>query len=257
MSLTISAIQYNIKWEEKNINLNKIEILLNDVPNHTEVIILPEMFTTGFSMNTAKLAETMNGKTVKWMQKQSKSLNKVIAGSIIIKEQDTYRNRFLWIEPNGKVQFYDKRHSFGLGDEDQYFSNGNKRVIIEYKDWKIFPTICYDLRFPEWIKNNIGYDLIINVANWPSVRSSHWKNFLISRAVENQSYLIGLNRIGTDAKNRHYSGYSAIIDCDGKVLNNIGEIEGIITATLSKKALYEYRNNYPFLKDQDVFELNL
>jgi len=255
MNLNISGIQYDIVWENKSANIKNIERLLKDVPSKTNIVLLPEMFTTGFSMNTKELGETMKGETVNWMKNIAKTRNFVVGGSIIIKENNLYKNRFLWIEPDGNIQFYDKRHSFGLGDEDQFFSIGKERVIFKYKDWKIFPIICYDLRFPEWIKNNLDYDIILNVANWPSVRESHWSNFLISRAVENQSYIFGLNRIGTDAKNRHYSGDSTIIDYNGEIMTKMGEIEGILSASFSKEKLKEYRGLYPFLKDQDSFKL--
>lgn len=256
MNLTVSGLQYDIVWENKDANINKIEKLLKDVPSQSEIVLLPEMFTTGFSMNTIEMGESMDGLTLNWMKFKAKGINKVIAGSLIIKEDNKYKNRFLFVEPNGNVQYYDKRHSFGLGDEDKYFSIGNERVVIEYKGWKIFPTICYDLRFPEWIKNNLNYDIIFNVANWPNVRAEHWKTFLQSRAVENQSYVFGLNRIGTDEKNRHYSGDSSIFDFDGNILTQFGEIEGVLTATFSKTKLKEYRENYPFLKDQDKYEID-
>ncbi len=251
MNLIISGLQYDIIWENKQANLTKINHLLNDVSPATDVILLPEMFTTGFSMNTLELAESMSGDTVNWMKDTAKRIDKVIAGSIIIKEENKYRNRFLWIQPNGKIQFYDKRHSFGLGDEDKHFTNGDIQKIIEYKGWRIFPIICYDLRFPEWIKNQFEYDLIINVANWPSVRATHWRSFLKSRAIENQSYVFGLNRIGIDAKDRHYSGDSEVVDYNGDTMNYLGEMEGIISANLSKDKLYSFRKKYPFLKDQD------
>lgn len=255
MQLNISGIQYDINWENREANIEKVEELLVDIPKETDVVLLPEMFTSGFSMNVKELAETMKGNTVDWMLKTAKSLNSVVAGSIIIKENDNFRNRFLWVEPNGEIQYYDKRHSFGLGDEDQYFTSGSIRKIIEYKGWKIFPIICYDLRFPEWIKNNLNYDLIINVANWPSVRAEHWKTFLKSRAIENQSYVFGLNRVGVDALKRHYSGDSAIVDFNGNILDSQNETTGIISASLSKTKLKEFRTNFPFLKDQDQFEI--
>jgi len=257
MNLIISGIQFDIIWEDKVANIEKLTAMLDDVPSSTDIVLLPEMFTTGFSMNTVQLGETMDGKTVNWMQSTAKRIDKVIAGSIIIKDGDVYRNRFLWVEPNSEIQFYDKRHSFGLGDEDKYFSNGNTQKIISYKSWKILPIICYDLRFPEWIKNRFEYDLIINVANWPDVRANHWRTFLKARAIENQSYVFGLNRIGTDSKNRHYSGDSAIIDYNGDVLSYLGENDGILSATLSKEKLKTFRKSYPFLKDQDKFVLDL
>lgn len=256
MNLTVSALQYDIFWENPRENLSKLDKLLIDVPNNSDVILLPEMFTTGFSMNTSEMAELMSGTTIKWMKEKAEVLDKVVAGSVIIKEDLKYRNRFLWVEPNGSIQYYDKRHSFGLGGEDEYFTSGNRRVIIEHKGWRIFPIICYDLRFPEWIKNNLDYDILINVANWPKERSEHWKSFLTARAIENQAYVIGLNRIGMDEKNRQYIGDSAIIDFNGDTMNYLGNIEGILTAKFSKTPLVKYREEYPFLKDQDSFTLD-
>lgn len=256
MNLTISALQYDIMWENPKENLLKLDKLILDVPNNSDVILLPEMFTTGFSMNTEEMAESMDGSTVNWMRGKAKTLNKVIAGSIIIEDDSKYRNRFLWVEPNGSIQYYDKRHSFGLGGEDEHFTNGNKRVVIKYKNWKIFPIICYDLRFPEWIKNNLDYDIIINVANWPVERSEHWKSFLNARAIENQAYVVGLNRIGIDEMDRNYIGDSAIINFDGNAMQRLGNIEGIMNAKFTKNPLDNYRSQFPFLKDQDSYHID-
>jgi predicted amidohydrolase len=247
--LIISAIQFDIAWEDKEANFRKLESLLKNIPSDSGVILLPEMFTTGFSMNSRVLAETMSGSTVEWMKKISISLDKVIAGSLIIYENNKYRNRFLWVQPDGKMEFYDKKHSFSPGGENENYTNGTKRAVFDFKEWKIFPSICYDLRFPYWLKNDLNYDILINVANWPKIRAVHWKTFLRSRAIENQAFAIGINRIGIDGRNIEYSGDSAAYDFDGNILTQLGNTEGIITTSFNKNNLMEYRNKFPFLKD--------
>ena len=253
MDLNISAIQFDIEWENKDKNISKIETFLKSVPSDTEIVVLPEMFTTGFSMNTGDLAETMHGDTIQWMKKISLLHNIIVAGSVMIRENKLFRNRFLWIDPKGSVCYYDKRHSFGLAGENENFSAGIKREIFEYKGWRFFPSICYDLRFPVWLKNNIDYHVMLNVANWPSPRSKHWNAFLISRAIENQSYIVGVNRVGKDGEGREYSGDSSIIDFNGNYLNSLRNNEGIVNSTLSLEKLHIFRNKFPFLKDQDTF----
>ena len=250
-NIVISGIQFDIVWEDKNANLKKLESFIQDVPSGSDIVLLPEMFTTGFSMNSGKLAEAMTGKSVSWMKAMARSLDKVIAGSLIIHDDNKYRNRFLWVEPDGNIHYYDKKHSFNPGGEGEFYTNGNERKIFDYNGWKIFPSICYDLRFPTWLKNNLGYDILINVASWPMIRSGHWKTFLRSRAIENQSYVAGINRIGIDGRDITYSGDSGIYDYNGDLLAGLGNIEGIITASFSKTKQEEYRNKYPFLEDMD------
>lgn len=257
MDITISGIQFDIIWEDRGKNIEKIESMLSDIPDDTDILILPEMFTTGFSMKPADLAESMDGETIRWIKEQSEKKNIVIAGSIIINDAGLYRNRFLWVEPNGTISYYDKRHSFGLAGESKYYTCGKEKITFEYKGWKFLPSICYDLRFPVWMKNNMEYHVIINVANWPSPRTAHWTIFLISRAIENQSYLIGINRVGTDGEGRYYTGDSAIITHNGNCLTRLSKTEGIISAKLSMEKLLEYRKEYPFLKDQDNFSISI
>ena len=250
--LIISGIQFDIVWEDKAANIKKLESLLKDIPTGTDIVLFPEMFTTGFSMNSAKLAESMTGNSVLWMKETAKVLNKVIAGSLIIFDNDKYRNRFLWVEPGGNVLFYDKKHSFSPGGESDHYTNGTKRVVFDYKGWKVFPSICYDLRFPYWLKNDLNYDILLNVANWPKIRAEHWKTFLRSRAIENQAYVFGVNRIGIDDREIVYSGDSSSYDFDGNFLSGLGDIEGIASASFSKESLSEYRRKYPFLRDMDT-----
>ena len=247
--LTISGIQFDIVWEDKDANFHKLESILRDIPSGTDIVVLPEMFTTGFTMNSIKLAETMQGKSISRMKTIAKSLGKVIAGSLIIYDKGKYKNRFVWIEPDGNLCYYDKKHLFTPGGEREFYFPGNKRKIIEYKGWKIFPSICYDLRFPKWLQNDLNYDILINVASWPKIRSEHWKTFLRSRAIENQAYSIGINRTGIDGRDIAYSGDSTVYDYDGNMLSALGNTEGVITSTFLQTNLQKYRNQYPFLKD--------
>lgn len=254
-NLNISGLQFNIIWEDKESNIYLIEELINKINYDCDVIVLPEMFTTGFSMNANKLAETMEGDSVKWMKNVAKTKNAVITGSLIINDNNYFRNRLLWITPKGEISFYDKRHSFGLAGETKYYHNGSNVVIFNYKNWKIMASICYDLRFPVWLKNHYDYHLILNVANWPQVRSEHWNSFVKTRAIENQSFLIAVNRVGTDAEGRKYSGDSSIVDFDGNILSSASNSESIISANLNMQNLLKFRYDFPFLKDQDKFVL--
>jgi predicted amidohydrolase len=253
MDLMISGLQFDIAWEKKDQNIYKIGELLESIPDGTDIVVLPEMFTTGFSMNASMLAETMDGNTIQWMKSTAKKKKTVITGSLIIVENRNFRNRLVWVTPEGEISHYDKRHSFGLAGETRYYKNGDEPKIFSYKNWKIFTSICYDLRFPVWMKNRYDYHLILNVANWPDTRSAHWNSFLTARAIENQSYLIAVNRTGTDAEGRNYSGDSSIVDYDGNILTKSANIESVINAKLSMEKLMEYRNRFPFLKDQDKY----
>jgi len=249
--LIISGIQFDIVWEDKKANFKKLESLLRDVPGDTDIILFPEMFTTGFTMNAANLAETMEGETVSWMRRIAREKNSVVAGSIIVKEGKNHFNRFIWVQPDSTVLFYDKKHLFSPGGERKYYGSGTKRVVIEYQGWKIFPSVCYDLRFPCWLKNDLDYDVLINVANWPAIRAKHWDTFLRSRAIENQAYAIGINRTGVDGRNIEYSGDSASYNYDGNTVIKAGNIETVVTAKFNKARLDKFRSRFPFLKDMD------
>jgi predicted amidohydrolase len=255
--LPITIIQTDIYWEEKSKNLEMLENKIKGIIEKTAVVILPEMFNTGFSMNAEFLAETMKGKTVEWMKRISKENNIIITGSIIIEEEGKYYNRLIWMMPNEQFGYYDKRHLFGYADEDKFYSSGNKRLITSVNGWKINLQICYDLRFPVWARqqSNGEYDVLVYVANWPSRRSHAWKSLLAARAIENQCYVIGVNRIGIDGKNIEYSGDSLVINPLGEVIfHNVNEaIE--YTATLEKDVLNEIRTKMPFLKDADHFQI--
>ncbi|MEZ4906621.1 MAG: nitrilase-related carbon-nitrogen hydrolase [Saprospiraceae bacterium] len=250
-SLKVGFIQYDIKWEDKAANFEKIEsILSQELKQDIDILVLPEMFTTGFSMNVDKLAETYNEITYNWLSKISSQWNTAVVGSAIIKDKNHYKNRLLWYSSEGFHE-YDKRHLISISKEDRFFKPGTQRKIIEYKGWNIFPSICYDLRFPSWFTNDVEYDIILNVANWPTIRSEHWKVFLKSRAIENQSYIVGVNRIGIDGNGFDYCGNSMIIDYNGNEIINSHNSEGLFISEIKKSDLIKYRKKYPFIKDQD------
>ena len=270
--LTITTIQSNLVWENKAANLLMLEQKIKGMEERTEVIVLPEMFSTGFSMNTQALAEDMNGETVTWMKRVAAENKIILTGSIIIKENENFYNRLIWMLPNGEYGVYDKRHLFGFGNETEHYSAGNKRLIASVKGWKINLQICYDLRFPVWARqapsslerahpdaSEVGseaeYDVLIYVANWPERRNHAWKTLLCARAIENQCYVVGVNRVGDDGNNIYHSGNSMVIDPLGQVLYHKADEEDIFTIALDKEKLNEVRNKFPFLKDGDDFNI--
>lgn len=254
--LTVSLIQANLEWENAPQNRIDFEEKITAIKEHTDVIILPEMFTTGFAMQPKHLAETMNGNTVIWMQQMAKNKQAAICGSIIIIEDNNYYNRFLFVQPNGSIQYYNKRHLFSLAGEHKHYKNDNTQVIIEYKDWRICPLICYDLRFPVWSRNTKNYDVLLYVANWPKPRINAWNTLLKARAIENMSYVVGVNRIGTDPNGNEYTGNSIVLDALGNELSPLSENNDIcMTTTLSKKEQQTVREKFNFLNDKDVFTL--
>ncbi len=273
-TLTVTTIQTNLFWEDKKANLANLLEKINGIQEKTEVVILPEMFSTGFSMRPEILAETMDGETVTWMKKICAEKKIILTGSIIIEEADQdspekkkFYNRLIWMLPNGEYGFYDKRHLFAYGDEHSHFSAGSKRLIASVKGWKINLQVCYDLRFPVWARQNISqiakgsnhsheYDVLVFVANWPEKRSLAWKSLLRARAIENQSYVIGVNRIGEDGNGIMYSGDSMIIDPLGEILYQKTNVEDVFTYALEKDKLDEVRNKFPFMKDSDSFIIN-
>ncbi len=230
------------------------------IEEKTEIVVLPEMFSTGFSMRPEALAETMDGETVAWMKRVSGENGIILTGSVMIEEAGNYFNRLIWMLPNGQYGHYDKRHLFAFGEEDKHYSPGNKRLIASVKGWKINLLVCYDLRFPAWARqktNETGaeYDVLIYVANWPERRSHAWKTLLCARAIENQCYVVGVNRVGSDANNIYYSGNSLIIDPTGQVLYHMADEEDVNTITLQKELLEEVRTKFPFWKDADSFNI--
>jgi omega-amidase len=248
--MNVTLIQTDLFWENIDNNLKMFDEKITIIKD-TNLIILPEMFTTGFSMNVNILSETMNGKTIKWMLDWARVKNAVIAGSIIIKENNLFYNRFIWAEPNGGIKYYDKKHLFSMANEDQSYSPGNQKIIIEYLGWKICPLICYDLRFPIWNRNLEDYDIAIYVANWPEKRANHWKSLLMARAIENQCFVLAVNRIGIDGKGLNYSGDTSIIDPTGDIIFQKSNEESTYQYLLKKEELQNIRKNLPFLKDRD------
>lgn len=254
-NLTISLVQYDIAWEDKYANFRKIENLIQQIES-TEMIVLPEMFSTGFSMNVALMAEPMDGQTVEWLKKIARDKDVAICGSIIIQENNQYFNRLLFVQPDGKINSYDKRHLFTMGNEQKYYTPGEKQLIVEFKGFRILPLVCYDLRFPVWSRNSGNFDLMIYVANWPSTRRKSWKTLLRARAIENQSYLVAVNRIGVDANGIVYNGDSYTIDAKGKIIQKLPKNkEGVITEKYSLESLQKFRRNFPVLGDADEFSL--
>jgi omega-amidase len=248
--MRVTLIQSNLHWENIAANLEMFDKKLAEISD-TDIIVLPEMFTTGFTMNAAALAETMEGTAVQWIKKQAAAKQAAITGSLIIEEDGKYYNRLIWMLPDGSYQYYDKRHLFTMAKEEETFTAGQEKIIIEYLGWKICPFICYDLRFPVWNRNTLDYDMAIYVANWPDKRSYHWRSLLLARAIENQCFVIAVNRVGRDGKDFYYSGHSSVIDPAGEVVYQSADIEDIFTARLSLEHLRDIRKKLPFLKDRD------
>jgi omega-amidase len=253
--MKIALIQTVLYWEDAVANRNNFEAKINSITEDVDLIVLPEMFSTGFSMQPGSIAETMEGETVAWMKSIAAKGNFAICGSIIIKETHHFRNRFLFVLPSGEVQYYDKRHLFSLAGEDKVYKKGEKRLLIDYKGFKICPQVCYDLRFPVFSRNTEDFDLLIYVANWPKPRISAWDILLRARAVENMCFVVGVNRIGNDNNNHEYVGHSQMIDFIGNQKIAPTETEGVFIAEIDKKAMIETREKLPFLNDRDAFEI--
>jgi omega-amidase len=301
MSLTITLIQTHLHWEDKQANRQMLEQKIRSINQPTHIVVLPEMFTTGFSMKPEQLAEKMDGETVAWMKQLAAEKRCILAGSVIIEVDNKYYNRLLWVLPNGKLAWYDKRHRFAFAGEDKHYAAGSKRVIASVNGWKINLQICYDLRFPIWARQKPTvvqeqsqpfhqyegekaelshdgepripvsleekpvvvpttpidptheYDILLYVANWPERRNHAWKSLLIARAIENQCYVVAVNRVGKDGNDIYHSGDSCVIDPLGEKLYDKAHDEDIHTITLEKNSLNEVRQKFPFWKDADVF----
>jgi len=256
-NLKVTIFQAYLFWENIDKNLQNIGLRLSGgVREKTDLIVLPEMFNTGFTMRAEDLAEDMDGKTMQWVRKTAKDYDCVVTGSLIIKEEGKYYNRMVWVKPDGDCQHYDKHHLFGLGEEDKHFSPGNEPAIVELKGWKIRLAICYDLRFPVWLRNkDAAYDILLLVASWPDKRSSHWRTLIHARAIENQSYVIGVNRVGHDGNQIYHSGHSMCIDPLGNTVYYKPEDEDLYTFSINYTELEKARRQFPFLKDSDDFEI--
>ena len=253
--MKVALIQTDIIWEDAKQNRKNFEAKINTIASDVDLIVLPEMFTTGFSMHPETLAESMDGETVMWLQDLAKAKNVAITGSLIIKENGNFYNRMVFVFPSGEMQYYDKRHLFSLAGEDERYSAGAKKQIVEYKGWKICLQICYDLRFPVFARNTEEYDLLIYVANWPTARILAWDTLLKARSIENMCYTIGVNRIGEDGNHHPYPGHSQVVDFLGNILSEPLSGEVILIATLDRDEMLETRKKLGFLKDRDFFEI--
>lgn len=255
--LHITLIQTDIVWENKEANLEHYSNLIAGIQGVKQVVVLPEMFSTGFSMAPEKFAEPMDGPTVSWMASMAVKHRCILAGSIMVEESGNYYNRLLWVQPDGRIAHYDKRHLFGYGHEDEHYSPGDRRCIVSVNGWRINLLVCYDLRFPVWSRNkNADYDVLLYVANWPQQRSLAWKTLLQARAIENMSYVVGVNRVGSDAKGLNYSGDSSVFGPLGEVLWQQSATAAVHTVTLDRELLENTRKTLPFLKDADDFILH-
>lgn len=267
-SLTITTIQTSLHWEDKKANFQMLEEKIFGIKEKTELVVLPEMFSTGFSMKPELLAETMDGESVQWMKRIAAEKKVILTGSLIIEEEQHYYNRLIWMLPNGQYGVYDKRHRFAFAGEDKHYTAGHKRLIASVKGWKINLQVCYDLRFPVWARQTSSptpspqaekgetapeYDILIYVANWPERRSHAWKTLLQARAIENQCYVVGVNRVGNDGNEIYHSGDSMVIDPLGEILYHKKDAEDVHTITLQKDKLDEVRTKLPFLRDADDF----
>jgi omega-amidase len=270
-TLTVTTIQADLQWEDKCANLRRLEEKIDGIDLHTELVVLPEMFSTGFSMRPEALAEPMDGPTVSWMRSVAVRKKIILTGSVIIEENGNYFNRLIWMLPNGQHGYYDKRHRFAYAGEGDHYTAGHKRLVASVKGWKVLLLVCYDLRFPVWSRQQppdpaaeaparaaleaLEYDLIIYIANWPERRSHAWKTLLQARAIENQSYVVGVNRVGDDGNHIAHTGDSMIIDPLGETLYHAAPKEEVFTLTLKKEHLETVRQRFPFWRDADHFSI--
>lgn len=263
--MRLTLVQSDIHWENPDANRAMFADKLAPLAGHSDLVVLPEMFTTGFSMQAAALAEPADGATVRWMQRQANVLGAVVVGSFICRENDLYYNRLAFVRPGGQVDFYDKRHLFGLANEHETYTPGRERLIVEWMGWRICPLVCYDLRFPVWSRNlppgadpappDGQYDLLLYVANWPARRGHHWRALVPARAIENQSYVAAVNIVGNDGNGHAYTGDSCVVDYSGQYAGQISGQPGILTTKLSLDDMRQYRRQLPFLADADRFQL--
>ncbi len=253
--MKIALIQAPLFWENPKQNRDYFEEKIIAISENADLIVLPEMFTSGFTMNPKSVAETMQGDTILWLKNLAKAKNAAITGSLVIEENGYFFNRLVFVFPSGEIQKYDKKHLFTLAGEDQIYTSGTQKLVVEYKGFKICPLICYDLRFPVFARNTEDYDVLIYVANWPKIRINAWDSLLKARAIENMCYTIGVNRIGEDANQHEYIGHSQVVDFLGNYNIEPQETEGVFMTNLDKNLLLETRQKFGFLNDRDVFKL--
>lgn len=256
-ALSVTCCQMEVTWHDPEKNRNAAEGMMDALKDGTDIILLPEMFTTGFSMSPEAMAESMDSSTVIWMREQAEKRDALVTGSIIIEDNSNFFNRMLFCYPDGKVEYYDKRHLFSYAGENAHYNPGRERKHIEYKGWRILGLVCYDLRFPVWSRNTDNYDLILIVANWPKARIHAWNTLLAARAIENQCYVAAVNRVGTDKNGLEYPGQSGIYDYLGECLYRSGPDPEVITHTINMQSKQEFRQEYNFLADRDRFKVEL
>ncbi len=259
--LHLAALQLDLVWHHPAANRDKIWLMADQIAGPLDLLVLPEMFPTGFTMSAQEYAEPVQGPTHQWMQEQAHARDCLVGGSVITQAGDHIYNRFLLVAPDGLVDYYDKRHTFRMAGENKHYTPGQRRVVVEYQGWRMLLLICYDLRFPVWSRNfrredGMDYDLILGVANWPASRVSQWETLLMARAIENQCYVVGVNRVGQDGNGVAYSGSSMIIDPLGRPLSTIREQETTLLARLDRDKLTQYRAKFPVWMDADTFELS-
>lgn len=252
-----ALIQSAIIWENPEANRNYFEQKINTISESIDLIVLPEMFTTGFTMNPETVAETMDGKTMGWLQSLAKAKKTAITGSLIIADNNNFYNRLVFVFPSGEIQFYDKRHLFTLAGEDKVYTSGTQKLIVDYLGWKICPLVCYDLRFPVFARNVENYDLLLYVANWPKPRINAWDILIKARSVENMCYTIGVNRNGVDNANLEYVGHSQAVNFLGNYILEPQETEGVFIVEFDKEKMNNARNKLGFLNDRDSFEIKI
>jgi predicted amidohydrolase len=251
----VTLVQTDLAWQDPAANRRRLAAHFRGLVGHTDLVVLPEMFSTGFSMEAAGLAEDMNGPTIGWLREEAAALGCVITGSVIVREEGRCYNRLVWARPDGTLDHYDKRHLFRIASEQDHYAAGERRLVVALKGWRVCPMICYDLRFPVWSRNRGDYDLLLYVANWPLRRAHAWSTLLRARAIENLSYVAGVNRIGRDGNGATYAGDSVALDFLGQPLSSEGGGDRVETAVLDLESLQAYRQSFPAHLDADRFEL--
>ncbi|HQR23957.1 MAG TPA: amidohydrolase [Steroidobacteraceae bacterium] len=253
--LRVTLVQADLAWRDPEANRHRLAAHFRGLAGHTDLVVLPEMFSTGFSMDAAALAEPMDGPTVGWMREEAAAVGCVITGSLIVRDGDRHVNRLVWARPDGSLEHYDKRHLFRMAGEHEHYRPGDRRIVVNVKGWKVCPLVCYDLRFPVWSRNRGDYDLLLYVANWPARRAHAWSALLRARAIENLCYVAGVNRIGRDGNGVAYAGDSVVLDFLGQPVSSEGAGDRVETAVLDLQSLRAWRESFPAHLDADGFEL--
>jgi predicted amidohydrolase len=253
--LRVTLVQTELAWQDPAANRRSLAAHFRGLVGHTDLVVLPEMFSTGFTMDAESLAEEMDGPTVGWMREEAAALGFVVTGSLIVRERGRCHNRLVWVRPDGSVEHYDKRHLFRMAKEEQHYAAGDRRAVFDIRGWRVCPMVCYDLRFPVWSRSRDDYDVLLYVANWPARRAHAWSTLLRARAIENLCYVVGVNRVGRDGNGATYAGDSVAVDFLGQPLTSVGAGDRVETAVLDLESLHAYRRDFPAQLDADRFEL--